>query len=311
MAGLVTSQPLLVVVAGPTASGKTALSLELAEALGGEIVSCDSVAIYREMELGTAKPSTAERDRVPHHMVDIVSPSVIYTAGDYGRAARIAVADIARRGRVPIVTGGTGLYLRALLDGLSHAPQRDDALRARLQRAVDRRGPGVLQRALRRLDPAAAERIHANDASKLIRAIEVSVLQGRPMTQGWSEQRREPLTGFRVVHIGLQPDRAALYARINARCDAMFREGLVAETDGLVARYGADCRALHALGYAEAQAVLRGELTEAQAIVKAQQGHRNYAKRQGTWFRVDARIQWIAGFGTDATGAALRMVEAA
>lgn len=293
------------VLAGPTASGKTALSLQLAQALGGEIVSCDSVAVYRGMELGTAKPSREQRRRVPHHLLDVVAPDVSYSAGDYGRAARAAVADIAARGRVPIVTGGTGLYLRALLDGLSAAPQRDPLLRQRLNGLASRRGPGALHRVLRRLDPAAAGRIHANDGSKLIRAIEVSMLAGTSMTETWVAAAPEPLQGFRVVQIGLQPDRAELYRRINQRCQAMFHDGLVDETRGLVAQYGTDCRALHALGYAEAQAVLQGTLTEGEAVANAQVGHRNYSKRQGTWFRRDRRIHWIEGFGEYALPAAL------
>lgn len=291
--------PLLPVIVGPTASGKTALSLALAERLGGEIVSCDSVAVYQEMELGTAKPSREERAQVRHHMIDVVPPSVEYTAGDYGRAARAAVQDIASRGKVPIVAGGTGLYLRALLDGFSPVPQRDEALRDRLRAAMERRGPAVLMRVLRRLDAAAAARIHENDHPKLIRAIEVSVLEGRPMSDAWQARSPSPLEGFHVVQMGLAPERAALYDRINARCAAMFHDGLVEETRGLVAKYGADCRALSSLGYAEAQAVLRGEMTEAEAIAKAQTGHRNYSKRQGTWFRRDTRVQWLHGFGGD------------
>lgn len=293
-------EPLLVVLVGPTASGKTALSLQLAETLGGEIVSCDSVAVYQEMELGTAKPTRAERRRVPHHLLDVVPPHVEYNAGDYGRGARAAVHDIAARGRVPIVTGGTGLYLRALLDGLSAAPQRDDALRDRLRVLAERRGPGALHRMLRRFDLAAAERIHANDAPKLVRAIEVSILERRPMSATWSAAKPEPLQGFHVVQLGLQPMRAELYKRIDLRCAHMFRDGLVAETAALVARYGAGCRALHALGYAEAQAVLSGAMSEAEAVAKTQQGHRNYSKRQGTWFRRDARIRWIPHFGAEA-----------
>jgi len=302
------SLPLLPVIVGPTASGKTALSLALAERLGGEIVSCDSVAIYQEMELGTAKPSFAERAQVPHHMIDVVPPSVEYTAGEYGRAARAAVQDIASRGKVPIVVGGTGLYLRALLDGFSPVPQRDEALRDRLRAAMERRGPMILIRVLRRLDPAAASRIHENDHPKLIRAIEVSVLEGRPMSDAWQARSPAPLEGFRVVQMGLMPDRAALYERINLRCAAMFADGLVEETRTLVAKYGADCRALGSLGYAEAQAVLRGEMTEAEAIAKAQTGHRNYSKRQGTWFRRDARVQWLHGFGGDVVEAAMELL---
>ena len=241
-----TNKPLLVVLVGPTASGKTALSLQLAEALSGEIVSCDSVAVYRDMELGTAKPGMEERRRVPHHLLDVVSPDVEYNAGDYGRAARTAVQDIAARGYVPIVTGGTGLYLRALLDGLSPAPQRDELLRYRLRALAELRGPGALHRVLRCFDSTAMERIHANDAPKLIRAIEVSMLERRPMSAAWQAAQPEPLQGFRVVQLGLQPDRAELYRRINQRCEKMFRNGLVQETRALMEHYGAACRALHA-----------------------------------------------------------------
>ncbi len=293
------SAPLLIVLVGPTASGKTALSLRLADDLRGEIVSCDSVAVYREMEIGTAKPSREERARVPHHLIDVVPPDVPYTAGDYGRAAREAVRDIAARERVPVVTGGTGLYLRALLDGLSPVPVRDERLRERLRQAAGRRGPLLLHRVLRPLDPLAAARIHVNDAPKLIRAIEVSVLERMPMSSAWNAQRPAPLTGFRIVQIGLEPDRESLYRRINARCAQMFADGLLAETANLVQRYGPECRALHALGYAEAQAVLRGQLTEEEAVTKTQASHRQYSKRQRTWFRGDQRITWLSGFGEE------------
>ena len=296
---MTSTEPLLVVLVGPTASGKTALSLNLAESFNGEIVSCDSVAIYRGLELGTAKPSPAERARIPHHMLDVAPPNVKYTAGDYGRAARQTLREIAARHHVPIITGGTGLYLRALLDGLSPMPARNTDLRDRLSKAALRRGPALLHRVLRRLDPAAATRIHANDAPKLIRAIEVSVLEQRPISAAWQALRPEPLSGFHIVQIGLEPDRTALYRRIDARCAQMFADGLVAETASLVHRYGAECQPLHALGYAEAQTVLRGELTEAEAVVQAQAGHRQYSKRQRTWFRRDPRIQWLNGFGDD------------
>lgn len=302
------ADPLLIVIVGPTGSGKTALSLQMAERLNGEIVSCDSVAVYREMELGTAKPSFQERARVPHHMIDVVQPNVEYTAGDYGRAARAAVHDIAHRGKTPIVAGGTGLYLRALLDGFSPVPQRDEALRERLRLATERRSPLLLWRVLRRIDPAAAARIHPNDHPKLIRAIEISVLAGRPISEAWQAQQPAALNGFRVVQIGLAPDRTLLYQRINDRCAAMFHDGLVEETRSLVATYGDGCRALSSLGYAEAQAVLRGEFTQQDAIAKAQTGHRNYSKRQGTWFRRDARITWLQGFGPDVLNAAMHLL---
>ncbi len=307
VAALVEQLPLLVVIVGATGSGKTALSLKLAEHLCGEVVSCDSIAVYRGMDLGSAKPSRAERAQVPHHMIDLVAPDVEYSAGEYGRAARSVVRTIAARGRVPIVAGGTGLYLRALLEGLSTVPPRDQAVRSRLAVAVERRGKAVLHRALRRLDPAAAERIHAHDTPKLIRAIEVNVLAGTSISQAWMGGQAEPLAGFRVVQVGLAPDRATLYARIDARCARMFASGLVEETRSLLERYGST-RALGALGYAQAQAVLCGELTEAEAITATRQGHRHYAKRQGTWFRKDTRISWIPAFGEEAVTAVLDQV---
>ncbi len=293
-------EPLLVVLLGPTASGKTALSLELAEKFAGEIVSCDSVAVYRAMEIGTAKPSLAERARVPHHLIDIYSPDEHSTAGDYARLARAAIRDIAARGRLPIVTGGTGLYLRALLDGLFAGPQRSEKLRARLERSHTQHGAGWLHRVLMRLDAASAERIHANDTPKLIRAIEVSLAARRPLSEAWKDGR-EPLTGFRILRIGLEPERQALYARINERAARMFDEGLgvdlVGETRGLIEAYGESPRAFDSLGYRQARAVLRGETTREEAVAAAQQGHRNYAKRQQTWFRREPEVHWLKGFG--------------
>jgi tRNA dimethylallyltransferase len=291
--------PLLVVVLGPTASGKTALSLALAERFDGEIVSCDSVAVYRDFEIGTAKPTAEERARVPHHCIDIVSPEGDYSAGDYQRDGRAAIAGISARGRLPTVTGGTGLYLRALLEGLFDGPQRSEPLRARLRRSGMRHNSGWLLRVLERLDPAAAGRIHANDTPKLIRAIEVSLQARRPITEAWTAGA-EPLTGYRILRIGLAPERAALYARIDARAAAMFERGLVAETERLMARYGGERRIFDTLGYRQARQLLTGELNEAQAIEAAQRGHRNYAKRQFTWFRREPEVRWLAGFGDDA-----------
>jgi tRNA dimethylallyltransferase len=289
----------LVVVAGPTASGKTALAMRLAEALDGEIVSCDSVAVYRLMEIGTAKPSAEARARVRHHCLDLYWPDEVCTAGDYARHARAAIADIRARGRVPIVAGGTGLYLRALLEGLAPAPQRDDALRTRLRERVERKGSGWLHRMLKRVDPSAAEKIHANDAPKIIRSLEVTLAARQPQTQQW-EAGREVLQGYRVLQMGLAPARAGLYSRIDLRAAGMFERGLVAETSMLRERFSDDCRALTSLGYAQAMAVLRGDFSVPQAIAAAQQGHRNYAKRQGTWFRGESGMRWLTGFGDDA-----------
>lgn len=296
----------LIVIAGPTASGKTSLALHLAQAFDGEIVSCDSVAVYREMEIGTAKPTLDERALVAHHMIDIAWPDQPCTAGDYSRLAREALSGISERCRLPIVAGGTGLYLRALIEGLFPAPPQKTGQRERLRRIAATRGSAYLHRMLARLDPAAAAAIHANDAPKAIRAIEVSLAANQPlsasgripMTVQW-QKGRDALSGYRILRLGLNPPRARLYERINQRAADMFNRGLVEETERLIARYGPDCRPLTSLGYAEAAAVLRGELTREQAAAKAQQGHRNYAKRQLTWFRREPEMHWLEGCGGD------------
>jgi tRNA dimethylallyltransferase len=287
--------PLTVLLLGPTGSGKTALSLALGELFGGEIVSCDSVAVYRGMDLGTAKPTAEEQARVPHHLIDVAEPDQSFTAGAYSRAARAAMREIAGRGRLPIVTGGTGLYLRALTDGLFAGPERQAELRVRLQRSRQRHGEGWLHRLLARLDPASAERIHANDTPKLIRALEVCLAGRRPLSEVLA---RDPLTGFRLLRVGLNPPRQALYERLNQRAAAMFAVGLVEETRGLLEQYG-PVKALDSLGYRQAQAVVAGSLPLDDAIKAAQQGHRNYAKRQLTWFRRETEVHWLEGFGDE------------
>ena len=307
------SLPLVVLLLGPTGSGKTALSLALGERFGGEVVSCDSVAVYRGMDVGSAKPSKEERARLPHHLIDVAEPDEPFTAGAYSRAARAALKEIAERGKLPIVTGGTGLYLRALTEGLFAGPARQEALRMALLRSKARHGDAWLHRVLTRLDAARAASIHANDTPKLIRAIEVCLAGRRPMSEvlGREDLARDPLTGFRLLRIGLNPPRAALYDRLNQRCAAMFAAGLVEETRGLLARYG-PVKALDSLGYRQALAVLRGELSEEAAIAAAQQGHRNYAKRQLTWFRREPDVRRIAGFGDEAemVRAAVEVLEA-
>jgi len=302
--------PLLVVLLGPTASGKTALSLQLAEQFSGEIVSCDSVAVFREMEIGTAKPSREERMRAPHHLIDVRNPDEPYTAGDYSRDGREALAGISGRTNLPIVTGGTGLYLRALLDGLFAGPARSDVLRERLRAKEARHGAGTLHRLLAGIDAESAAQMHANDLPKIIRALEVPLLTRRTMTEAWQDGR-DPLTGYRILRIGLEPARAHLYERINLRAAAMFENGLVEETQLLVERYGYECRPLQSLGYAQAVSVLRGELSRDEAVVSAQQGHRNYAKRQLTWFRREPEVHWLPGCGDEPeiTEAALALVK--
>jgi tRNA dimethylallyltransferase len=289
-------EPLAVLILGPTGSGKTALSLALAERFSGEIVSCDSVAVYREMDSGTAKPTAKERARAPHYLIDVVEPDQPFTAGDYSRVARAAMREIAERGRLPIVTGGTGLYLRALTEGLFAGPGRQEDLRERLRHSGQRHGSAWLHRLLARLDAASASRIHANDTPKLIRAIEVCLAERKPMSEVLA---RDPLTGFRLMRIGLNPPRARLYQRLNHRCAQMFAAGLVEETRRLLSRFG-PAKALDALGYRQAGAVLSGAMSVDAAIAAAQQGHRNYAKRQMTWFRREPDVQWIEAFGDEA-----------
>ncbi len=290
--------PLLVVVLGPTASGKTALSLAIARRFRGEIVNCDSVTMYREFEIGTAKPTAEERAEIPHHLLDFVDPVATISAGEYARRARQVINEIAARGRLPIVSGGTGLYLRALLEGLFAGPQRSQDLRDKLRRRVEQNGPERLHRILRRLDPTAAERIHANDVPKVIRALEVSMASRRSMTELWQEGR-EPLRGFRILRLGLSPDREALYERINLRAAAMFEQGLIPETEELWKKYGDNVWPLTSLGYKQAMQVLRGEIERKSAMTAAQQAHRNYAKRQMTWFRREPEVRWLIGFGDE------------
>ena len=296
-------EPLLVVVLGPTASGKTALALAIARRFPGEIVNCDSIAMYRDFEIGTAKPSAAERAEIPHHLLDFVEPSASVTAGEYARQARAAVREVSARGRLPIVSGGTGLYLRALLEGLFAGPQRSEDLRNNLRRRAEESGPERIHRILRRIDPSAAERIHANDVPKVIRAVEVCLASRRPMTELWQEGC-EPLRGFRILRLGLTPEREALYTRINQRATKMFAQGLVAETEQLWQKYGDEARPLASLGYKQAMQVLRREIDPKAALEAAQQAHRNYAKRQMTWFRREPEVSWLVGFGDDAAAQA-------
>jgi tRNA dimethylallyltransferase len=300
-------EPLVVVVLGPTASGKTALALAIARRFRGEIVNCDSVAMYREFDIGTAKPSAAERAEIPHHLLDCVDPLADVSAGEYARQARqilreIALRESEPRRHMPIVSGGTGLYLRALLEGLFPGPQRSEALRNRLRDRVQKNGTEHLHRILRRLDSSAANRIHANDVPKVIRAIEVCLASRqssrRNMTELW-QQGREPLHGFRILRLGLNPERQVLYARINQRAANMLDQGLIAETERLLTKYGAQARPFASLGYKQALQFVRGELDRESALSAAQQAHRNYAKRQITWFHREPDVHWLAGFGAD------------
>lgn len=295
------AEPLLVVLLGPTASGKSSLTIALAQRFQGEIVSCDSVAVYRDFEVGTAKPSRAERALVPHHLLDVADAGEPFTAGEYARQARVAIAGITSRGKLPLVVGGTGLYLRALLEGLFPGPSRSEDLRERLREKAAQRGSPYLHRILSRLDSDSAAQIHSNDAPKLIRAVEVCLAARKPMSELWRERGRDPLQGYRILRIGLNPDRERLYQRINARAAGMFERGLIEEVRTLLRKnpHLVNAAPFNSLGYKQALQHLRGELTLEEAISRTQQGHRNYAKRQMTWFRREPDVTWLAGFGDD------------
>jgi len=307
--GRVGAHPLLVIL-GPTCSGKSSLALDVAERTEGEIVNCDSLQLYRGMDIGTAKTPPAERRGVPHHLFDILDPWEVFSSGAYARAARDVLAGIRARGKVPVVAGGTGFYLRALLEGLPEAPPRDEALRARMVQREQRR-PGSLHRILRRLDPLTAQSIHPNDVQKTVRALEICLEARRPASEVFRAGRR-PLEGFRTLKIGLRPPRQALVQRIRERTRQMFAQGLVEEVRGLLARgVPTDAKALEAIGYKEALAYLQGRLGWEEALERAEIATRQYAKRQMTWFRRERDVVWLDGFGADpeTAAAALQRVE--
>lgn len=292
--------PPLVVLVGPTGSGKSDLALTVAERCAGELVNCDSVQIFRGFDIGAAKTPVAERRGIRHHLIDAAEPSVLFTAGDYARQARAALADITARGRLPIVVGGTGFYLRALTDGLFEGPPRDEALRARLAARQARR-PGALHRLLARFDPSAARRIHANDVQKTTRALEVILAERRPLTEVLAERARDALTGYRMLKLGLNPPREALYSRLDDRATRMFAAGaLENEVRALLARgVPPGAKPFESLGYAQALALVQGKLGKNEAIAATQLETRRYAKRQWTWFRRDRDVVWLDGFGPD------------
>jgi tRNA dimethylallyltransferase len=284
----------LVTIAGPTGAGKSSLALRLAAEFDGEIVNCDSLQLYRGFNIGTAKTPEDQRRGIPHHMIDVLDPAEGYSAGDYARTARAVLAEISARGRLPIVVGGTGFYLRALLDGLPLLPEKDDAVRQRLAGRETRRA-GSMHRILRRLDPAAAARIHANDTHKLIRALEVRMLTGAPAPP---RERSDALDGYLTLKLGVNPDRKALHEVLDARAREMFLSGLVEEVQGLIAAgCSGDEKPFESLGYRQALEHLRGKLSLEQAIAATQIETRQYAKRQWTWFRRDREIVWLEGFG--------------
>jgi tRNA dimethylallyltransferase len=288
----------IIAVLGPTGAGKSELGLVLAEALSGEIVNCDSVQVYSQLHIGSAKLALGERRGIPHHLLDVIGIGEELTAGAYSRLARSAIGEIRKRDRLPIVVGGTGFYFRALFDGLSPAPARSPELRERLE-TLRRRRPAVLSRFLRRFDPAAAARIHPNDHQKLIRAIEMTVLAQQPVTQTQSAPR-ETLKGVKVLKLGLDPPRSELYERLNRRSAFMFKHGLLEETQSLLdSGASPHAKPLQSLGYRQAVQVLSGACSLPEAMDECQTKTRQYAKRQMTWFRSEPDMHWLSGFGSE------------
>lgn len=288
----------LVAVVGPTGAGKSELAVRLAESFQGEIVNCDSIQVYQGLDIGSAKLSPIARRGIAHHLMDVIAVDQELTAGEYSRLARQVLAQICSRNRLPIVVGGTGFYLRALLDGLSPAPARHGPLRARLQE-LSRRRPAALHRLLRLRDPIAALRIHPNDRQKLIRALELIFLAGRPASTVQSGPR-DRLEGFEILKIGLAPDRVLLRERLDQRTAAMFRGGLIEELLQLLASgFSPDLKSLQSLGYKQAGRVLSGELSSDEAMRECQTKTRQYAKRQMTWFRHQPGIEYLHGFGSE------------
>lgn len=302
--------PLLIVILGPTASGKSTLGIRLARETGGEILVCDSTQVYRHFDIGTAKTSAAERKEISHHLIDLVEPEDVFTAGDFRRCAVAALGDLHERNKLPILTAGTGLYLRALLEGLSDAPGRSEELRARLREKAARRGPEHLHCILSKLDAETARRIAPRDTQKIIRAIEMRLLAGKPVSEIHATGR-SPLQGYTVKKIGLLPPRPELYARIHARTAAMLEAGWVDEARELMARnIPADAKPFQFIGYPELRAHIEGRLSLDDAITQIQQATRRFAKRQITWFRKEPGVGWLQAFGDsqEAFAAALRLV---
>ena len=289
----------LVAIVGPTASGKSALGVWLAERLGGEVVACDSTQLYREFDIGTAKPGLEERRGIAHHLIEVLEPGEASTAGDYRQLALAVLEELRMRGRVPVFTVGTGLYLRALLEGLTVMPPRSEELRERLRASAAEHSTGHLHRVLRRMDKEAAGKISSNDEQKLIRAIEICLLTRRPISE-LHRSGRAPLAGWRPLKIGLMPSREALYARVHARTEAMLDRGWMEEVKGLLARGLAEnAKPFDFIGYRELRAVLRAEMKLEEARTAIQQETRRYAKRQMTWFRRESGVHWLTGLGDE------------
>ncbi|MBQ1755443.1 MAG: tRNA (adenosine(37)-N6)-dimethylallyltransferase MiaA [Oscillospiraceae bacterium] len=284
----------LICIAGPTASGKTGLAVALAKALNGEVVSCDSMQIYRGMDVGTAKPTPEEMQGVPHHLLDVADPGEDFSVGRYVRLATEAITDIHSRGRTAIVAGGTGLYLDSLVKGEEFAPPSREGERKFLEDAAEQKGIEYVYDMLMEADPETAERLHLSDRKRIIRAMEVFLITGLPLSWHIAQSRQRP-PRYRPAWLGLNfRDRAKLYARIDARVDQMLAQGLEQEVQRLLdAGVDPQTTAMQAIGYKELASALRGECTVEEAASRIKQASRNYAKRQLTWFRRNDKIRWI------------------
>ena len=293
------TNPPLIAVLGPTASGKSNLALRLARRFRGEIVGCDSVQVYRFLDIGTSKVLKPKQAGIPHHLIDFLDPDQEFTAGQYMALGRRVLSEIGQRGNLPLVAGGTGLYLRALLNGLFDGPSRCESLRERLQQQARRKGDAHLHRLLARVDPDSARRISARDRHKIIRALEVYFLTAKPISLHFRD-RAEKLKGFRLLKIGLDPSRDRLYRRIEEHVDRMFAGGLVEEVRSILARgYSPGCKPLQSLGYLQVVRFLQGEISLQTAVDATKQATRNYAKRQLTWFRKEEKVIRFPGFGDE------------
>jgi tRNA dimethylallyltransferase len=289
----------LVAIVGPTASGKSALGVWLAERLGGEVVACDSTQLYRGFDIGTAKPGLSERRGIPHHLIDVLGPQEGATAGGYRQLALEVLHDLRVRAKLPIFTVGTGLYLRALLEGLAEVPQRSEELRARLRATAEDHPPGHLHKVLKRLDPETASKIASADEQKLIRAIEVCLLARKPISE-LHREGRVPLEGWRTLKIGLNPPREKLVERIHSRTDAMLERGWLEEVKSLLASgTSEEAKPFDFIGYRELRGVLQKKISLAEAREAIQQATRRYAKRQLTWFRREQGVCRFSGFGDE------------
>lgn len=300
--------PKLLEIVGPTAAGKKRFALLAAELLGGEIVSADSRKVYRGLEIGAAKPSPADRARVPHHLVDIADPDEPFSAGDWVSRAREAVEDILARGRLPVLSGGTGFYLKAFREGLSAGIEPDPAVRAELERLLATEGPDALHRLLAEADPARAAALHPRDTVRVLRALEINRATGRTFAD-LAEQGRVTGGAYDWCSIGIMIPRLLLYQRIDERVDAMVAAGLEREAGGLLARYGPEAPGLATVGYREWAPCAAGEASREQCIEAIKRNTRRYAKRQLTWFRGRSDIRWMDGRDEDAMDAILAAVE--